>query len=911
MRLVLLTFLGFFTCTFMLAQTTITGNVSDIDTKEPIPGASIRVQGTTSGASSEFDGSFTLITNAALPVKLEVTMIGYDKQIIEVKNNAPVTIALHESHNALDEIVVSASRTPERIFESPVTVERMSLREIQNTASPDFYDGLENLKGVDINVNSLTFKAINTRGFATFANTRFMQLVDGMDNSAPALNFPLGNLLGMNELDIYSVELLPGAASALYGANAFNGILFMTSKNPFEFPGISAYVKPGITVQDAAGTNFLMDMGVRAAGKFSDKFAAKLNISYLKGTDWAADNYEDKLFRGLTRNDPDYDGTNVYGDEVSTNIRAASGGLGIIPNVNVSRTGYNEMNLTDYTAQTIKADAGLYWRPMGDDLEVAFVAKYGYGTTIYQGTNRYNISNFDLQQFKLEIRNNNFFVRGYMTEDDAGDSYDMVFTGININRKWKSDTQWFGEYIQTYAGATLGGATDDQAHAAARAAADTGRWLPDSPEFKEAFKEVTSDSNLATGSKFVDNSRIYHADANYNFTHLWDWAQVQAGGSYRTYELNSSGTIYTDYDGPIDYSEYGVYTQIQKNLLAEDRLKVTASLRYDKSELFDGFFSPRLSLAYTAGAMKEHNIRASVQTGFRNPTTQDLFIGLDAGRAVLVGSAEDNLDRDVRTYNVSQNAQNAGIPATAEVVGRAAYENAFSISSVQSGAPAAADVDIVKPEEVTSYEIGYRGKAGNFIIDLLGYHNKYKDFISGEAVLVPFYGVVGDNSLSLFALQNGDYKAYSTYTNSDADVKSYGASIGVSTRVFGNYDLQANYTYAKEDFDKENNPDFDTNFNTPEHRFKATFGNANAYENFGFNVAWRWSDDFFWEATFGDGPVESYHTFDAQVSYRMENFLNSMVKVGAANLFADEYTTAFGTGYVGAQYYVSWVINNF
>ena len=267
MRLVLLTFLGFFTCTFMLAQTTITGNVSDIDTKEPIPGASIRVQGTTSGASSEFDGSFTLITNAVLPVKLEVTMIGYDKQIIEVKNNAPVTIALHESHNALDEIVVSASRTPERIFESPVTVERMSLREIQNTASPDFYDGLENLKGVDINVNSLTFKAINTRGFATFANTRFMQLVDGMDNSAPALNFPLGNLLGMNELDIYSVELLPGAASALYGANAFNGILFMTSKNPFEFPGISAYVKPGITVQDAAGTNFLLDMGVRAAGK--------------------------------------------------------------------------------------------------------------------------------------------------------------------------------------------------------------------------------------------------------------------------------------------------------------------------------------------------------------------------------------------------------------------------------------------------------------------------------------------------------------------------------------------------------------------------------------------------------------------------------------------------------------------
>ena len=910
MRSFLLTLLGLFTCTWMFAQTTISGKVIDSNTNEPLPGVSIRVAGTSSGTSSDFDGSFSIKTTAALPLKLEITNVGFDRQVIEVTDESALTIKLHESHTSLDEIVVSASRTPERIFESPVTVERMSLKDIQNTASPDFYDGLENLKGVDLNVNSLTFKAINTRGFATFANTRFMQLVDGMDNSAPALNFPLGNLLGMNELDIYSVELLPGAASALYGANAFNGILFMSSKNPFEFPGVSAYVKPGITVQDAAGTNFLLDVGARAAGKFSDKFAAKFNISYLKGTDWAANNYEDKLFRGLTREDPDYDGTNVYGDEVATNIRAASGGLGIIPNVFVSRTGYNEEDLTDYTAQTIKADAGLYWRPKGDDLELSFVGKYGYGTTIYQGTNRYNISNFDMQQYKLEIRNNNFFVRGYLTEDDAGDSYDMVFTGININRRWKSDQQWFGEYIQTYAGATLGGATDEQAHAAARTAADTGRWLPDSQEYKDAFKEVTTDSDLSTGSKFVDNSRIYHADANYNFTHLWNWAEIQAGGSYRTYELNSDGSIYTDYDGPIDYSEYGMYGQIQKKLLADERLKVTASLRYDKSELFDGFFSPRLSLAYTAGAMKEHNIRASVQTGFRNPTTQDLFIGLDAGRAVLVGSAEDNLDRDVRTYNVSQSGQNLGIPATVDIVGRAAYENAFSVSSVQSGAPVAADVEIVKPEEVTSYEVGYRGKAGNFIIDLLGYHNKYKDFISGENVLVPFYGEVGDNSLSLLALRNGDYKAYSTYTNSDADVKSYGASIGVSTRVFGNYDLQANYTWAKEDFDKENNPDFRTNFNTPEHKVKATFGNVNVYENIGFNVAWRWSDSFFWEATFGDGEVDSYHTFDAQVSYKLDS-LNSMFKLGAANLFAQEYTTAFGTGYIGAQYYVSFVYNNF
>ena len=58
-------------------------------------------------------------------------------------------------------------------MESPVSIERMDSRAIKNTSAPSFYDGLENLKGVDVNTNSLTFKSVNTRGFATFANDTF------------------------------------------------------------------------------------------------------------------------------------------------------------------------------------------------------------------------------------------------------------------------------------------------------------------------------------------------------------------------------------------------------------------------------------------------------------------------------------------------------------------------------------------------------------------------------------------------------------------------------------------------------------------------------------------------------------------------------------------------------------------
>src|SRR5690606_15406305 len=443
---------------------------------------------------------FTLTLNS-LPVSIRVSSIGFVSQTIALSNSKPLTIVLEEETMSLGEIIVSASRTPERIFESPVTVERFGLKEIKNTASVDFYGGLENLKGVDINTNSLTFKSINTRGFASFANTRFVQLVDGMDNSAPALNFSLGNLLGITEIDVQSVELLPGASSALYGANAFNGILFMRSKSPFDFEGISAYAKSGLTSQKAAGDNIFWDLGIRAAKKFSDKFAAKVNFSYLEGTDWFAVSQENVLMPGTGREQNDYDGLNVYGDEVSTNIHAVgvsmaqagiipAGAVNLLPNETVSRTGYLESDLTDYEAQSIKFDAALHYRPFADDLELIYQVKVGKGATIYQGANRYSLKNFFLQQHKFEIKNDNFFLRGYMTDEDAGDSYDMRFTGININRSWKSDQQWFGEYAGAYIQATLGGASDAQAHQLARQTAETGRLIPGTAEFERTFNSV-------------------------------------------------------------------------------------------------------------------------------------------------------------------------------------------------------------------------------------------------------------------------------------------------------------------------------------------------------------------------------------------------------------------------------------
>lgn len=954
----------------MVAQTVISGAVKEAKTGEPIPGANIKVVGKSIGTTSDFDGNFSLKIAQNPPFTLEVSLIGFSLKKVEIsQNNESVTVLLDESATALDEVVVSASRTPERILESPVTIERMDIREIKNTSSPSFYDGLENLKGVDVNTNSFTFKSVNTRGFATFANTRFMQLVDGMDNSSPALNFNLGNLLGMSELDVSTVELLPGASSALYGANAFNGVLFMTSKNPFESSGISTYVKTGITSQEAAGDNQFVDAGIRLAYKFSDKFAAKASFSFLKGEEWHAADYNQYIDTEAGKpdtvissigNQTAFDQANVYGDEVTLaatpfeNLKGVgqylesigqlpSGASNLLPADNVSRTGYKESDLTDYNAQSAKVDIALHYRPFADDLEIIYNAKFGNGNTIYQGANRYAIENFFMQQHKLEIRNKNFFLRGYITDEDAGDSYDMRFAGINMNKA--NASQWFGTYAGAYAtGASqiIGGggsltdvqAASSQLHAAARQYADANVTLkPGTAAFKSALNAVVSDPNLLTGAKFQDQTKLYHSDVNYNFADVIDFAEIQVGGSWRQYSLNSNGTIFTDYDGPIDYNEYGAYTQIQKKFI-DDRLKFTGSLRYDKAKNFDGNVSPRVSLSYSLGQGKTRNVRASFQTGFRNPTTQDQYIGLDAGQAILVGSAPDNLDRYTSNpLATSATAQMVGMPASVQLSGRAAYENAYTLSSLYAfGAAAAggtvnpgllkvANFDYVKPEKVTAYEIGYRAGFGKLSLDISAYYNQYEDFIGNKTVVSPLYGKVdfsdivplpaqlgGPTPAALIAIANGDYQPFQVYTNSTADIASYGGSIGLASKIFGDYTIGLNYTYAKFDFDQSTDPDYEAGFNTPENKVKVSFGNENLIEDLGFNVNIRWNDEYLWESSFADAIIEARTVVDAQVNYTVDKW-KSIFKVGGANLGGKEYASAPGTGRIGSQFYVSWTIN--
>lgn len=926
-----------FFCGISFAQNTVTGSVTDSN-KQSIPGANINVVGSSSGASTDFDGSFKLNTSAKPPFVIKVSAVGFETKTINITSlNQNVSVVLKDEETKLDEIVVSASRTPERVIESPVTIERMGIQEIKNTTAATFYDGLENLKEVNFNTSSISFKSINTRGFATVANTRFMQLVDGMDNSSPALNFVLGNLIGVSDIDVASVELLPGASSALYGANAFNGIMFMTSKSPFANEGISVYYKYGQTSQDAAGTNDYNDFGIRAAKAFTKHFALKANFTYMEASEWIAADTRSmtggSVGHAMNQN---YDGLNIYGDEVTT----------FIPNVGqVSRTGYREQDLTDNKVTSMKADFSAHIKRFADDTEIILQYKIGTGSTIYQGANRYALKDFLMQQGKFEIKGKNFFGRVYFTSEDAGNSYDMRFAGWNVNRLAKSDKNWFTDYGTAFqlSSAVLGFNANDAANYARNfadynvapglgltpnidplnpSAPRSARFEPGSAQFNNALTTVTSNPDLTQGAKFIDHSKLYHSDINYNFRDLIKFAEIQVGGSWRKYIMDSEGTIFTDYDGPIDYKEYGAYAQLQKKWM-DDRLKFTGSVRYDKSQNFDGNVSPRISFVYSAGESKRHNFRVSYQTGFRNPTTQDQYIGLDLGPFALIGSAADNLDRFQETQPVSLAGQALpGNGATVDLSGRSAYENSYTLASVQAFAASANPADLkvanprlVKPEEVQAFEVGYRTVVQNDLsIDINGYYNIYNDFMNTSRVITPYYGTAGSDptdpnvQLSYAALAFGDRRVYQVYTNTTAQITSLGFGVGLSKKVYKDFELGVNYNYAQFDFDQTEDPSFVAGFNTPKHRIKGSFGNAKVAKNLGFNVNVRWNTEYLWQSSFGDGMIPENTVLDAQINYGIPK-LKSVIKVGATNLFGKDYLQVVGAGMVGQMWFASWIIN--
>lgn len=967
------------------AQVTVKGKVVDGDLNEELIGVNISVKGTTSGTTTDFEGNYTLTTSETTPFKLVFSYIGYDNQEFDVTGSMTLDVKMTTGAIMANEVVISASRVEEKILESPVTIEKLDPQAIRASSSADYYDEISKLKGVQTVQGSLTLTSVNTRGFGAIANERMVQLMDGMDNAAPLLNFPTGNVVGIGELDIHNVELVPGAASALYGPNAFNGILLMNSKNPFQYQGFSAQVKGGATVSDMNGRNPYGQVSVRYARAIKDKLAFKVNFSYLKGTDWLAGNYTDgRQTPAITDPSgfgaPDFDGLNTYGDEtrvfvpfaapqvyqnlvaqfyprletlgVDVTVEEFTDAIRSLPALDIRRTGYREEDLLESSdAKSLKADGAIHYKAM-KNMEISYAYRFGKGASVYQGGERYVLRDFTQQFHKVEISGEEYFLRAYMSKTDAGNSYNLTALGALVNERL-SPTQaaWAPAYIAGYAISALapsGFLGQEQYSSEALAAAHAlGRDVANGnndnllasvvrgligydrdvlnpytqkldnkqkASLQEVIEGVRSDKFKRTpaGASFIDDSRMFHVEGNYNFKKLVKVIDIMIGANWRQYDLFSDGTVFnedpevTGTNSRIAINEYGAYLQASKSFIGDtkDRLKLTASIRYDKNENLKGVFSPRVSAVYSAGPRRQHNIRASWQTGFRNPSTQNLFILFPLGTTTLVGSSEKNSAalgiHNGGAYTATSFSQYQGA-----ILQGASIEQARALLVVD-------DFDFVKPEKLTAFEIGYKSTPHRKVfLDVSTYLNIYDNFITQrEVVLRNSVNFVGVDYAGVDDAGTG--ANFRPYINATERIYSWGVGLGVRYKLPKEFEVYGNYSYT--DFSvADQQGDFEAGFNTPMNAFTVglNYMNKGKIKGFGFDINYRWQQEFFWENSFAFGDIPSFGVLNAQLSYKIPKAM-SVVKLGGQNILQPaigDYITNAGGPSIGALWYVSWTFD--
>ena len=902
----------------------ISGKVTD--ESGTLVGVNILVKGKVQGTVSDTDGNFSLDV-AESPVTLVFSIVGYESQEIEVSSSvSDLDIKLSESILLGSEVVISASRVEQSILEAPVTIEKMDLLGIQNASSADFMDQLEHMKGVKVSRGSLNFAAVNTRGFATDGNTRFVQLVDGMDTSAPLLNFPTGNLVGINPLDLESVEIIPGSSSALYGPNAFNGTMLMKSKNPFEYQGLSVQVLQGYTTASRTGNNNdnYAKYNIRYAKRLSYNLAVKVNFSYDIATDWTADDYitnvdaSGNAFGTVDmRGQPNFNGLNLHGDETQINLPLSLANFAwtsVLPEqvLDLRRTGIPEEYLiANNDAKNMKYDIGVNYR-FNDNLEASLLYRKGGGNTIFMGTQKYALRDFGQQFLKFGLKSNRFNLNVYQSVTDAGDSYNVGALGAIMNEAFAGTVStWGPAYLQTYILAMQGSVPGVDAgnvaaaHAAARGQADASTPAPGSAEFMAVRDQVMKNrfqDPENPGASFYDNSKLTHAEFTWNPT---DW--MLFGANYRNYGIFTDGTIFNeDPDGDgvnerIQIPEWGAFVQLYREIFTG--LKLAGSLRYDKNKNYEGRLTPRFSGVYTFA--ETHNIRVSYQTGFRNPDTQSQFIFFPTGTSTILGTARANAER----YGVMEGGAytNASYQAFLASGGTLDAETGAIVGG-NADLLVVANVDYIKPERSSSFEIGYKGIISNvLLVDMNYYNTNYDDFEGGENVNAMYASTHKGQALP------AGY-GWALNSNTDDDVRSWGFGMGLTVDIGSGFKLTGNYNYKNLEINgvPPGESDFISYFNTPNNMYSFTFANRELFKNFGFSASLRFQDDFMYESTFANMMIPAYGAFDAQVNYKIES-IKTIVKVGGNHIGIgnNDYRTRPGGPFIGKLFYVSLTFDEF
>jgi len=942
----------------------LSGKIND-EKGQPLIGATIQIKGTTNGAATDTTGKFSLTTSAKLPYTLVFKAVGYQSQEFLIKNaGSALNIQLSQQNLLINEVVVTASRKEEKLLKSPVAIEKLDIRALKQSPGPSFYDALENVKGVQMTTTSLTLKVPNTRGFNSPNNFRFMQLADGVDMQSATLGVPLGNAIGPTELDINSIEITPGAAAALYGTNALNGLSNLITKDPFYYQGFSFYHRTGVNHVDGIGIkpSVLTEDAFRFAKAYNDKFAFKVNASYMQGQDWQSNTQADQNPGNLKTANPGYpelygsnaayDGWNKYGDDAlaGSNTVVIKGITvdGVArPNLTVARTGYNEVDLVNPKVTNFKADATFAYK-INPTTQLSYTYRYGLMDGVFQRGNKISLQGASVQNHKIELKGKDFLIRAYESIENTGNSYNVKPLADNLDLNHASNSAWGTSYKNalTAYGTSHGGLTAANfaaANDAARAAADLGRVEPGTAAFNELKKTIIGINNwdiksslipnapVTGGAALVQKSHLYNAEAQWDLADKVKIFDLLIGGDVRVYQITPDGNNFVDFSRPVAdrntqlddgtfgkdvyYKKFGGFAQVTKTFF-DNKLKLFGSVRGDYNPYYDPKFTPRLAAVYSI--TENHNFRFTFQNGYRFPALFEALSYVNNGRVKRVGSLpfiNDGLGYLGNSYTQSSvaafNAAVNAAPGSASGTDATALANRKILQ--------VADLPTARPEQITSFEVGYKGILfdNKVFVDIDAYTNRYNGFLGQVQVFVPNATTVGSDAAVLAMLDiNRDpttatannaasqgQSRYRVYTNAKNVYNNFGSSAGISYNFYKRYTISGNASYNKLKA-QESSDIFVTGFNTPEWSGNLSFGNREVIKYLGFNVVYKWQQAFLWESPLVTGTVPAINTVDAQVTIKVPQY-NATFKVGGTDLFNKRYIQYAGGPTIGALYYAS------
>ncbi len=381
-------FVLFFALTLSAYAQQISGTVTD-ENGVPLPGATVLVQGTSNGVSTDFDGNYSI--SASQGDTLVFSFVGYSSQSVAVGSSSTVNVSL-EPDNALEEVVVTALGVQRNTKALGYSVTNVEGDEISANPSTNAINALQGkVAGVNITGSAMGAKGssrVVIRGSSSLTgNNQPLYVVDGItinNNNLGAAGMWGGTDFGdgissINPDDVASVTVLKGgAAAALYGSRASNGVIIITTKNGLGSEGLGIEIN-STTQFDTLNTSLWDTQTTYGAGSLG---AAPSNSTSAMDNMWSA--WGDKMSGQLV---PQFDGVSrpyVYSDNKNKFYQTGTTFSNTISFSTANENGNTRFSLTNLDNDDISPNSTLdrnqigvnTSQKLGDNLTVDANMKY-------------------------------------------------------------------------------------------------------------------------------------------------------------------------------------------------------------------------------------------------------------------------------------------------------------------------------------------------------------------------------------------------------------------------------------------------------------------------------------------------------------------------------------------------------